>query len=72
MQSPEGVASLPDPRIVPQALADMADAFGSSFTVATVLVALCLVPAALLPRRRPAVPVDGDRADDRACATLDR
>ena len=43
-----------DPSIVPQALAGMADAFGSTFTVATVLVAACLVPALLLPRRKPA------------------
>jgi EmrB/QacA subfamily drug resistance transporter len=43
-----------DPSIVPQALGDMADAFGGSFTVAAVLVALCLVPALLLPRRKPA------------------
>jgi EmrB/QacA subfamily drug resistance transporter len=43
-----------DPSIVPQALGDMAHAFGGSFTVATVLVGLCLVPALLLPRRKPA------------------
>ncbi len=45
-------------------LADMADAFGDVFLVATVLVALCLVPAFLLPRRRPArtSPLDGDPA----------
>ena len=30
--------------------------------VATVLVALCLVPAALLPRRKASGPVDNDRA----------
>jgi EmrB/QacA subfamily drug resistance transporter len=45
---------LTDPSIVPQALADMADAFGGAFLVGTVLVATCLVPALLLPRRKPA------------------
>jgi hypothetical protein len=32
----------------------MADSFATAFTVGTILVALCLVPAFLLPRRRPA------------------
>ncbi len=53
-QSKEGLASLKDPSIIPQALSDMADAFAAAFTVGTVLVGLCLVPAFLLPRRRPA------------------
>ncbi|MFN8195264.1 MAG: DHA2 family efflux MFS transporter permease subunit [Nocardioidaceae bacterium] len=35
-----------------KALAEMADAFASAFTVATVLVACVLIPAFLLPRRR--------------------
>ncbi len=35
-----------------QALADMGDAFASAFTVATVLVACVLIPAAFLPRKR--------------------
>jgi EmrB/QacA subfamily drug resistance transporter len=48
-----GAESLPDPSIVPQAIADMADAFGFTFLVATILVGLCLVPTALLPRSRP-------------------
>lgn len=33
-------------------LGEMADTFGTVFWVATVLVALCLVPAAFLPRRK--------------------
>ncbi len=41
-----------DPRILPQAYADMSHAFGSAFLVGTILVALCLVPALMLPRRR--------------------
>ncbi len=54
LESPEGLGSLTNPAILPKALADMADAFGDVFLVATVLVALCIVPALLLPRRRPA------------------
>jgi MFS family permease len=54
IESPQGIGSLPDPRIIPQALADMADSFSTAFLVGTVLVAVCLVPAFLLPRRKPA------------------
>jgi fucose permease len=53
LESPEGLRSLPDPSVLPKALADMADAFGNVFVVATVLVALCLVPALMLPRTKP-------------------
>jgi EmrB/QacA subfamily drug resistance transporter len=42
-----------DPAVVATAATDMADAFADSFLVGTILVALCLVPAAMLPRRRP-------------------
>ena len=41
-----------------RALADMADAFGFVFLVATILVACCLIPAAFLPRSKPKQPVD--------------
>ncbi|NUS52782.1 MAG: DHA2 family efflux MFS transporter permease subunit [Nocardioidaceae bacterium] len=44
----------PDPALIPQAFSDMSHSFAQVFLVATVLVALCLVPAFLLPRRRPA------------------
>ncbi|RYU10377.1 DHA2 family efflux MFS transporter permease subunit [Nocardioides iriomotensis] len=44
----------PDPAIIPQAFADLSAAFGEVFVVATVLVAVCLVPALFLPRKRPA------------------
>jgi EmrB/QacA subfamily drug resistance transporter len=47
-----------DPRILPAAFADMSGAFAQVFLVATVLVAFCLVPAALLPRRKPARTMD--------------
>ncbi|HYO38604.1 MAG TPA: DHA2 family efflux MFS transporter permease subunit [Nocardioidaceae bacterium] len=43
---------LRDPSVLGQALSDMGEAFADSFVVATVLVALCLVPAFLLPRRK--------------------
>jgi hypothetical protein len=33
-KSPQGLASLSDPSIIPQALADMADAFSTAFTSA--------------------------------------
>src|SRR3954465_12425953 len=42
----------PNPRILPLAYSDMSEAFSQVFLVATVLVALCLVPAVLLPRRK--------------------
>ena len=54
VESSQGLRSLTDPTVVPRALADMADAFGNAFLVATILVALCLVPAWLLPRHRQA------------------
>lgn len=54
LESSQGLRSLTDPTVVPRAPADMADAFGNAFLVATILVALCLVPAWLLPRHRRA------------------
>ncbi|MGZ4492870.1 MAG: DHA2 family efflux MFS transporter permease subunit [Nocardioidaceae bacterium] len=52
-----------DPSLLPQAFSDMSHAFGTSFLVGTVLVALCVVPALLLPRRRPAeTSPDGEAA----------
>jgi EmrB/QacA subfamily drug resistance transporter len=39
-------------------LGGMSDAFASCFVVGTVLVALCLLPAWFLPRRRPAREID--------------
>ena len=53
-QSKQGLAALKDPSIIVKALSDMADSFATAFTVGTILVALCLVPAFLLPRRKPA------------------
>jgi EmrB/QacA subfamily drug resistance transporter len=42
----------------PQMLSELGSAFASVFVVATVLVAVVLVPALMLPRHRPAKPVD--------------
>lgn len=46
------IDSLP-PEVREPGQAALADAFGTTFWVAVVLVALCLIPALLLPRRRP-------------------
>src|SRR3954466_10405329 len=58
----EAGRQLTSPAVVGRALADMADAFADAFLVGTVLVALCLVPAALLPRRKTSGSVDNDQA----------
>jgi EmrB/QacA subfamily drug resistance transporter len=47
-----------DPSIVPTALSDMSGAFGQAFLVGTILVAVCLIPAFFLPRKKAAQPVD--------------
>ena len=44
--------------LIARGLSEAADAFGGVFVVATVLVALCLVPAFLLPRTKPARTAD--------------
>ena len=59
LSDPAVAAKLP-PAVVAKGLADAADAFGGVFVVATGLVALCLVPAALLPRRKPAATAPGE------------
>jgi EmrB/QacA subfamily drug resistance transporter len=59
-ESAQGLGSLKDPTIVPKALADMADSFGTAFTVGTILVCACLIPALLLPRRKTAKPEGTD------------
>ena len=42
----------------PQAMPELAAAYGDVFLVSTVLVAVVLVPAFFLPRHKPAQPVD--------------
>ena len=64
--NPEIARTVP-PAMITQGLNDAADAFGGVFVVATVLVALCLVPAFLLPRQRPAATSDSETT---AAATL--
>ena len=59
--NPEIARSVP-PDLIARGLSDAADAFGSVFVTATVLVAVCLLPAFLLPRRRPAVTGDSEGA----------
>jgi MFS family permease len=61
VESPEGLSALPDPSVIPVALADMADAFGHAFLIAAILVAVCLVPAFLLPRRKRAAAAGEDQ-----------
>ncbi|MGZ4429323.1 MAG: DHA2 family efflux MFS transporter permease subunit [Nocardioidaceae bacterium] len=50
------IAAQLTPAGVAQGLAQAADSYGFAFTVATALIVLCLVPAFLLPRRKPPVP----------------
>jgi EmrB/QacA subfamily drug resistance transporter len=54
LRSAAETGSQVNPKILPLAYSDMSEAFGHSFLVGTILVALCLVPAVMLPRRRPA------------------
>jgi EmrB/QacA subfamily drug resistance transporter len=56
------------PAAIGQGLSELADAFGLTFVVATVLIVACLVPAFFLPRRKP--PVALDSADDSAPTLL--
>jgi MFS family permease len=60
LSNPEIAESIP-PAMIARGLSDAADAFGGVFVVATILVAVCLVPAFLLPRRPPAATGDGDK-----------
>jgi EmrB/QacA subfamily drug resistance transporter len=59
LSDPNIAAQLP-PSVIAQGLADAADAFGGVFVVATVLVALCIAPALMLPRRKPAASAPGE------------
>lgn len=46
--------------------AALADAFGTTYWVAFALIALCLIPALLLPRRRPEIAHEDDVAEGAA------
>ncbi|WP_027500640.1 DHA2 family efflux MFS transporter permease subunit [Rhodococcus sp. UNC363MFTsu5.1] len=52
------IAEKMPPGAVEQGLEAAADAFGNTFTVALVLILLTLIPAFLLPRTKPAAPVE--------------
>ena len=54
-----------DPQVIATALSDMAGSFATSFTVGAILVAVCLVPALLLPRKKPA-----DTSADQSAAAM--
>jgi EmrB/QacA subfamily drug resistance transporter len=60
-QDPKLMGSL-SPQAIARGLSQMADSFGVTFVVATVLIALCLVPAAMLSNRKPPVPTDEEQA----------
>jgi hypothetical protein len=49
------------PTLLEQGRAALAEAFGSTYTVALVLIAACLIPALFLPRRKT-VPTAGGEA----------
>ncbi len=46
------------PGAIEQGISEAADAFGNTFVVAVVLIALTLIPAFLLPRTKPEAPVE--------------
>jgi len=45
-------ASQVEPSVLAEGRSALADAFGHTYTVALVLIALCIVPALFLPRRK--------------------
>ncbi|MFE7418899.1 DHA2 family efflux MFS transporter permease subunit [Rhodococcus sp. NPDC057529] len=56
MQHVPEVAAQEPPGMVDQVLSQAADAFGNTFLVATVLIALTLIPAFMLPRKKSVNP----------------
>ncbi|MCK0090037.1 DHA2 family efflux MFS transporter permease subunit [Rhodococcus sp. HNM0563] len=64
--APEGTTGQPDaemlaqlpPEVQQTVLGSLADAFGDTFLVATLVMAVALIPAAFLPRRKSAQPSD--------------
>jgi EmrB/QacA subfamily drug resistance transporter len=57
------VDQIPDPIRIPGQSA-LAESFNSTFWVALVLIVLCLIPAAFLPRKRPEIAHEDEGADD--------
>jgi EmrB/QacA subfamily drug resistance transporter len=68
--APEGTSGQPDadtlaqlpPEMQQSVLGSLADAFGDTFLVATLIMVLALIPAAFLPRTRMAQPKSGSEA----------
>lgn len=58
-QDPSIAEQIPQPALA-QGFVEAADSFALAFLVGAILVALCLVPAALLPRRHVASPMSDD------------
>ncbi|MGE5746685.1 MAG: MFS transporter, partial [Solirubrobacterales bacterium] len=54
---PSIAEKLPAPALA-EGFAQAADSFGLAFLVGTALIALCLVPAAMLPKRQVAAPLE--------------
>ncbi|PSL02090.1 EmrB/QacA subfamily drug resistance transporter [Haloactinopolyspora alba] len=61
-QSNPAIAEQMPPGAIDQGLSDAASGFGTTFTVAVVLVVLTLVPAAFFPRRKTAAQGEGTSA----------
>ncbi|GAB3885600.1 MFS transporter [Kibdelosporangium lantanae] len=61
------IGALGNPETHASAAMATADSFASTFVVALVLIAICVLPALLLPKRpRPAAPADGDGTGEKA------
>jgi MFS family permease len=58
-QDPAVAEQVPAPALA-EGFAQAADSFGLAFLVGTALIALCLVPAALLPKKQVAAAADED------------
>jgi EmrB/QacA subfamily drug resistance transporter len=63
-----GTAATLDPATHAQGVSDLAEAFAATFTVALVLVAFTLIPAALMPKKT--VPITLEEAEELAAPTL--
>jgi EmrB/QacA subfamily drug resistance transporter len=53
-----GIKDIAVPPTAPSFLAELGEAYAAVFVVATILVAACLIPAAMLPRKKAAAPVE--------------
>ena len=59
-QSDSEIAKMLPPGAMEAGLSDAAGSFGTTFAVATVLIVLTLIPAFLLPRKKPVLPEGED------------